>query len=90
MSIVQIALKHPYTFIVMAMLTVLATPFALLEVATDIFPENPVIYNGLPATEMGQRISAQNERSRTPTSTSVFLIKELGGGWEQPVRGAGG
>ena len=78
MSIVQLALKRPYTFIVMAMLIVLATPFALLNMATDIFPEIniPVIsiiwnYNGLPATEMGNRISAQNERSLTTTVSDI-------------------
>src|SRR5438270_458439 len=54
MSMVQIALRRPYTFIVMAILIVLATPFALGTMATDIFPEIdiPVIsivwnYNGL-------------------------------------------
>jgi multidrug efflux pump subunit AcrB len=39
MSMVQLALRRPYTFIVMAMLIVLATPFALRNMATDIFPE---------------------------------------------------
>ena len=75
---VQLALKRPYTFIVMAMLIVLATPFALLNMATDIFPEIniPVIsivwnYTGLPATEMGNRISAQNERSLTTTVSDI-------------------
>ena len=74
MSLVSTALKRPYTFIVMAMLIVLATPFALLNMATDIFPEIniPVIsiiwnYNGLAAQEMGQRIAAQNERGLTTT-----------------------
>jgi multidrug efflux pump subunit AcrB len=82
MSIVQLALKRPYTFIVMAMLIVLATPFALLNMATDIFPEIniPVIsiiwnYGGLPATEMGQRISAQNERSLTTTVSDIEHIE---------------
>ncbi|HEY3635711.1 MAG TPA: efflux RND transporter permease subunit [Caldimonas sp.] len=82
MSIVQLALKRPYTFIVMAMLIVLATPFALLNMATDIFPEIniPVVsiiwnYNGLPATEMGQRISAQNERSLTTTVSDIEHIE---------------
>ena len=63
---VALALKRPYTFIVMAMLILLATPFALRNMATDIFPEIniPVIsviwnYTGLPAQEMGQRIAAQ-------------------------------
>ncbi|HEV7576339.1 MAG TPA: efflux RND transporter permease subunit [Caldimonas sp.] len=82
MSIVQLALKRPYTFIVMAMLIVLATPFALLNMATDIFPEIniPVIsivwnYTGLPATEMGNRISAQNERSLTTTVSDIEHIE---------------
>jgi multidrug efflux pump subunit AcrB len=82
MSMVQLALRRPYTFIVMAMLIVLATPFALLNMATDIFPEIniPVVsiiwnYNGLPATEMGQRISAQNERSLTTTVSDIEHIE---------------
>src|SRR4051812_22159852 len=82
MSMVQIALRRPYTFIVMALLIVLATPFALLNMATDIFPEIniPVIsiiwnYNGLPAQEMGQRISAQNERSLTTTVSDIEHIE---------------
>ena len=82
MSMVQLALKRPYTFIVMAMLIVLATPFALLNMATDIFPEIniPVIsivwnYGGLPAQEMGQRIAAQNERSLTTTVSDIEHIE---------------
>jgi len=79
---VQLALKRPYTFIVMAMLIVLATPFALLKMPTDIFPEIdiPVIsivwnYNGLSAQEMGQRISSQNERSLTTTVSDIEHIE---------------
>ncbi len=79
---VRLALKRPYTFIVMAMLIVLATPFALLNMATDIFPEIniPVIsiiwnYGGLPAAEMGQRIAAQNERSLTTTVSDIEHIE---------------
>jgi multidrug efflux pump subunit AcrB len=56
MSMVQLALRRPYTFIVMALLIVLATPFVLLKMPTDVFPEIdiPVIsivwnYGGLPA-----------------------------------------
>jgi multidrug efflux pump subunit AcrB len=81
-SIVQLALRRPYTFIVMALLIVLATPFALLKMATDIFPEIniPVIsivwnYTGLSAQEMGQRISAQNERSLTTTVSDIEHIE---------------
>ena len=65
LGLVRVALRRPYTFIVMAMLIVLARPFAL-RTATDIFPEIdiPVItiiwnYNGLPAQEMGPRIAGQ-------------------------------
>src|SRR5947209_14217053 len=82
MSMVQIALRRPYTFIVMALLIVLATPFVLLNMATDIFPEIniPVIsivwnYNGLSAQEMGQRIAAQNERSLTTTVSDIEHIE---------------
>src|SRR5947207_7787171 len=79
---VQLALGRPYTFIVMAMLIVLATPFALLTMATDIFPEIniPVVsiiwnYNGLSAQEMGQRIAGQSERSLTTTVSDIEHIE---------------
>ncbi len=81
-SMVEIALKRPYTFIVMAMLIVLATPFALLSMATDIFPEIniPVVsviwnYNGLPAQEMGQRVAGQTERGLTTTVGDIEHIE---------------
>jgi CzcA family heavy metal efflux pump len=82
MSMVQLALRRPYTFIVMAMLIVLATPFALLNMATDIFPEIniPVIsviwnYNGLPAQEMGQRVASQTERGLTTVVSDIEHIE---------------
>jgi multidrug efflux pump subunit AcrB len=82
MSMVQLALKRPYTFIVMAMLIVLATPFVLWNMATDIFPEIniPVVsiiwnYNGLPAHEMGQRIAASNERGLTTLVSDIEHIE---------------
>ncbi len=82
MSMVELALKRPYTFIVMAMLIVLATPFALMNMATDIFPEIniPVVsviwnYNGLPAQEMGQRIAGQTERGLTTTVSDIEHVE---------------
>lgn len=82
MSLVQLALKRPYTFIVMAILIVLGTPFALKNMATDIFPEIniPVIsiiwnYNGLPAQEMGQRIAGQTERGLTTVVSDIEHIE---------------
>ena len=81
MSMVQLALKRPYTFIVMAILIFLGTPFALKNMATDIFPEIniPVIsiiwnYNGLPAQEMGQRIAGQTERGLTTVVSDIEHI----------------
>src|SRR4249920_307034 len=82
MSMVKLALQRPYTFIVMAMLIVLGTPFTLLSMATDIFPEIdiPVVsiiwnYQGLPAQEMGQRIAGQSERSLTTTVSDIEHIE---------------
>ncbi|MFJ2986481.1 efflux RND transporter permease subunit [Collimonas sp. NPDC087041] len=82
MWIVQIALRRPYTFIVMALLILLATPIVLFKMATDIFPEIniPVIsiiwnYNGLSAQDMGQRIAASNERGLTTTVNDIEHIE---------------
>ena len=82
MSMVALALRRPYTFIVMAMLIVLATPFVLLNMATDIFPEIniPVVsiiwnYGGLSAQEMGQRIAGQSERGLTTTVSDIEHIE---------------
>lgn len=82
MWIVQVALRRPYTFIVMALLILLATPLVLTKMATDIFPDIniPVIsiiwnYSGLSAQEMGQRIAATNERSLTTTVNDIEHIE---------------
>ncbi len=82
MSMVSLALRRPYTFIVMAIMIVVASPFALLSMATDIFPEIniPVVsiiwnYNGLSAQEMGQRITSQAERSLTTTVSDIEHIE---------------
>ncbi|HTD03158.1 efflux RND transporter permease subunit [Undibacterium sp.] len=82
MWIVLIALRRPYTFIVMALLILLATPLVLTKMATDIFPDIniPVIsiiwnYGGLSAQEMGQRIAAANERSLTTTVNDIEHIE---------------
>src|SRR5580698_9009801 len=78
MWIVQVALRRPYTFLVMALVILLATPLVLLRMSTDIFPEIniPVIsivwtYAGLSAQEVGQRITAVNERTLTTTVNDI-------------------
>src|SRR5688572_23268148 len=81
-GMVGLALRRPYTFIVMAMLIPLATPFTLRKMPVDIFPEIdiPVItiiwtYNGLNAQEMGQRIAGQSERGLTTTVSDIEHIE---------------
>src|SRR5450432_209055 len=82
MWIVEVALRRPYAFLVMALLILLATPLVLLKMSTDIFPEIniPVIsivwtYGGLSAQETGQRIAAVNERSLTTTVNDIEHIE---------------
>ena len=82
MWIVNIALRRPYTFIVMALLILLSTPLVLTKMATDIFPDIniPVIsiiwnYSGLSAQEMGQRITGVTERSLTTTVNDIEHIE---------------
>src|SRR3954462_2582015 len=81
-GVVGLALRRPYTFIVMAMLIVLATPFVLAKMALEIFPgiNIPVIsviwnYTGLPAQEMRQRIAGQRERGLTTTVSDIEHIE---------------
>lgn len=70
MWIVQVALRRPYTFIVAALLILLAMPFVLRKMPVDVFPEIniPVVailvsYNGLSAEEMTNRIVTPIERN---------------------------
>ena len=82
MWIVEVALRRPYTFLVMALLILLATPLVLLKMSTDIFPEIniPVIsivwtYTGLSAQEVGNRITGVTERSLTTTVNDIEHIE---------------
>jgi len=82
MWIVEVALRRPYTFLVMALLILLATPLVLLKMSTDIFPEIniPVIsivwtYTGLSAQDIGQRITSVNERGLTTTVNDIEHIE---------------
>jgi multidrug efflux pump subunit AcrB len=62
-ALVRIAIRRPYTFIVMALLIMLGGGLAAIRTPTDIFPNIgiPVIsavwtYTGLPADDMSGRI----------------------------------
>jgi multidrug efflux pump subunit AcrB len=82
MWIVNVALKRPYTFIVMAILILLSTPFALMRTPVDILPNIniPVIsiiwnYTGLSAQDMANRITSVNERVLTTTVNDIEHIE---------------
>ena len=69
MWIVNVALRRPYTFLVLAILILLMGVLAILRTATDIFPaiNIPVVatiwrYSGLQPEEMATRIVLPNER----------------------------
>lgn len=69
MWIVRLALRRPYTFVVLALLLLIVGPLTILRTPTDIFPniDIPVLsviwsYNGLPADEMEKRIVLNYER----------------------------
>jgi len=81
LGLVRIALSRPLTFIVLAVLILIAGPLAALRTPTDIFPNIgiPVIsvvwtYNGLPPDQMSGRVVYYYERQ---LSTSVNNIEHI-------------
>jgi multidrug efflux pump subunit AcrB len=82
MWIVKLALRRPYTFIVLALLLFLISPVMLLRTPVDIFPaiNIPVIsviwtYTGLVPSEMSSRIVSIFERSLTTTVNGIEHIE---------------
>jgi len=78
MWIVALALRRPYTFVVMALLIIILTPITILRTPVDIFPEIniPVVsviwfYGGLSPTEMANRIVTNSERGFTVTVNDI-------------------
>src|SRR6202165_6220571 len=78
MWIVALALRRPYTFIVMALVIILLTPITILMMPTDIFPEIdiPVVsviwfYTGMAPQDMADRIVANSERAITTTVNNI-------------------
>ncbi|MBV1698653.1 MAG: efflux RND transporter permease subunit, partial [Hyphomicrobiales bacterium] len=81
-AIVRIALRRPYTFVVLAMLLLIIGPLAASRTPVDIFPEIriPVIaviwnYTGLPPEEMAGRVVTQFERALTTTVNNIEHIE---------------
>jgi multidrug efflux pump subunit AcrB len=72
MWIVQLALRRPYTFVIMAMLIVILGVMAAVRMPTDIFPEiySPVVsviwsYGGVSPEEMAEIVTVRSERGFT-------------------------
>src|SRR3984893_11510549 len=78
MWIVKVALQRPYTFIMLAVLIVLMGTYAILNTATDIFPniKIPIAaviwrYNGILPEEIANRIVLFSERAAQTTVNDV-------------------
>jgi multidrug efflux pump subunit AcrB len=82
MWIVQLALRRPYTFVVMAILIVVMGAVAIVRTPTDIFPNIniPVVsiiwsYNGLVPKEMSDRIISVTERNLTTVVDNIEHVE---------------
>ncbi len=82
LGLVRIALRRPYTFVVLALTLLIIGPLAAMRTPTDIFPDirMPVIavawqYTGLPPDQMAGRISTLFQRSLTTTVNDIEHIE---------------
>jgi multidrug efflux pump subunit AcrB len=82
MWIVRLALRRPYTFVVLSLLIFILAPVVITRTPTDIFPniDIPVIsvvwqYTGLSAEEMSDRIVYITERALTTTVNNIEHIE---------------
>jgi multidrug efflux pump subunit AcrB len=81
-AIVRIALRRPYTFVVLALFILITGVLAAARTPVDIFPEIriPVIaviwnYTGLPPQDMAGRMVTQFERALTTTVNDIEHIE---------------
>ena len=82
MWIVRLALRRPYTFVVVSLLIAILGVAAIITMPVDIFPyiDIPVVsivwnYNGLSPEEMEKRMVASFERSMTTTVNDIEHIE---------------
>ena len=90
MWIVALALRRPYTFVVMALVIILLMPLVILRTPIDIFPDIniPVIsvvwnFTGFAPQDMADRIITNSERGMTVTVNNIEHIES------QSVNGVG-
>jgi len=82
MWIVRLALRRPYTFVVMAILILIGGSLAIVRTPTDIFPNIniPVVsivwaYAGLVPEDMSDRIVSVTERALTTTVDNIEHVE---------------
>lgn len=82
MWIVRLALNRPYTFIVLAILILIAAPVVILRTPTDIFPaiNIPVVsiawqYTGLSAEELEGRLTTTYEKALTTLVDNIEHVE---------------
>src|ERR1700674_1462584 len=81
-ALVRIALRRPYTFVVLALLILIVGPLAALRTPVDIFPDIriPVIsvvwqYPGLQPDQMAGRMTTLFQRALTTTVNDIEHIE---------------
>ena len=82
MWIVKVALNRPFTFIVLALLILIAAPVVILRTPTDIFPDIniPVVsigwtYTGLNPEELEGRLTSPYEKALTTLVDNIQHIE---------------
>jgi multidrug efflux pump subunit AcrB len=82
MWIVRLALRRPYTFVVVSILILIMGGLAIVRTPTDIFPniDIPVVsiiwnYNGLIPQDMSDRVVSVTERALTTTVDNIEHIE---------------
>ena len=82
MWIVRLALRRPYTFVVMALLIVVLGTLAIFRMPTDVFPEIniPVVsviwtYTGISPQEMADVVTVRCERAFTTNVNDIEHIE---------------
>ncbi|HZQ51820.1 MAG TPA: efflux RND transporter permease subunit [Bryobacteraceae bacterium] len=82
MWIVRLALRRPYTFVVLSLMLFILAPVVISRTPVDIFPniDIPVVsvvwgYDGLSAQDLAERIVYVNERSLTTTVNNIEHIE---------------
>src|SRR5215831_16189102 len=82
MWIVALALRRPYTFVVMALVLMLLTPLVIVRMPVDVLPDINIHaisivwrYDGLAPDEMANRIITGTERFLTITVNDIEHVE---------------